>query len=116
MFELYFVLYRIPKMMSRLARERNRSAVVWSLFGIAAWIGAELSVAFGFGIVYALGTTFWGWEPEMPAGLRLLSYVVALAAALGGVTLARHILYTKSAYPSESHPSFLTPPPPPPEF
>jgi hypothetical protein len=116
MFELYFVLYRVPKMMSRLARERNRSAVVWSLLGIAAWIGSELIVMIGFGIVYGLGSIFLGWEPEMPAGLRLLSYVVALAAALGGVTLVKHILYTKSAYPSESHPSFLTQPPPPPEF
>jgi hypothetical protein len=41
MLELYFVLYRIPKMMTQLARERHRSAVAWSLFGILAWIGAE---------------------------------------------------------------------------
>ncbi|MFN2598400.1 MAG: hypothetical protein ABR563_14565 [Pyrinomonadaceae bacterium] len=116
MFELYFILYRIPKMMTRLARERNRSAVAWSLLGIAAWIGAEFGVAFGFGIVYALGAILFGWEPKMSDGLRVLLYVMALAAAIGGFTLVRYVLLRKSAYPSESHPGFLTPPPPPPQF
>lgn len=116
MFELYFVLYRIPKMMSRLARERNRSAVAWSLFGIAGWLGAELSFAFGCGIVYELGVLLFGWQPEMPASFRVFSYIVALGAAIGGFTLVRYVLLRKTAEPSESHPSFLTPPPPPPKF
>ena len=68
MLELYFVLYRIPKMMTRLARERNRRALAWSLLGVAAWIGAELAVAFGFGVAYGLGSIFLGWEPEMTVG------------------------------------------------
>ena len=60
MFELYFILYRVPKMMSRLARERNRGAVAWSLMGIAAWLGAELVVMLSSGIIYALGSIFLG--------------------------------------------------------
>jgi hypothetical protein len=116
MFELYFILYRVPKMMSRLARERGRSAVAWSLIGIAAWLGTEFLVMFGCGIIYGLGSIFLGWERDMPAGVRLLSYVVALAAALGGVTLAKRILYSKSAYHSGSQNIFATPPPPPPDF
>lgn len=116
MFELYFVLYRIPKMMSGLARERGRSAVVWSLLGIGAWFGAELSVAFGFGIAYALGSLFFGWPPQMPTGLLFLSYAAALGAAIGGVTLVRYVLFKKSAGPSREHPGFLAPPPPPPRF
>ena len=46
--ELYFLLYRIPRLMSGLARERNRSALAWSLFGIGAWIGAEVGVILVF--------------------------------------------------------------------
>lgn len=116
MFELYFILYRIPKMMSALARERGRSAVTWSLLGIAGWIVAEFSAALGFGIVYAICSVVFGWGPEMSVGARFLLYVVALAAAIGGFTLVRYVLLRKSEYPSGPHPSLLTPPPPPPRF
>jgi hypothetical protein len=71
---------------------------------------------FGCGIIYGLGSIFLGWESDMPAGVRLLSYVVALAAALGGVTLAKRILDSKSADHSGSQDIFATPPPPPPDF
>jgi len=108
MVELYFLIYRIPKMMSRLARERNRSALVWSLLGIGAWIGAELTVFLTFGIIYGVGIAFWGWQEEIPASVRFISYIVALAAAIGSFTLVRHILYSKS-----SDRSVLLPPPPP---
>lgn len=116
MFELYFVFYRIPKMMSRLARERNRSALAWSLIGIGAWLGAEFIVAFSFGIIYALGAMFLGWERDMTVGWQVLSYIAALAAAIGSATLAQRILYSKSPDRSDSHASLLAPPPPPPEF
>jgi L-asparagine transporter-like permease len=44
MIEIYFLIFRIPKMMTQLARERNRSALAWSLIAIGAWIGSELFV------------------------------------------------------------------------
>ena len=56
MLELYFLIYRIPKMMTRLARERNRSALAWSLMGVGAWLGAELFVLFGAGLIYGTGS------------------------------------------------------------
>jgi hypothetical protein len=108
MIELYFVFYRIPKMMSQLARERNRSAVAWSLIGIFVWVGAEFIVALGFGMVYGVGTAIWDWPEPMPAGFRLFVYVASLGAAIGGVTLARRILAAKS-----TDTSFPLPPPPP---
>ena len=40
--------------MSELARERQRSALAWSLAGIFAWLGAELFVAFGVGLTYGI--------------------------------------------------------------
>ncbi len=116
MFELYFIFYRIPKMMSRLARERNRSAVKWSLLGIAGWIGAELIVAFGLGIVYEAGTMFLRWPRQTPVGLNVISYVACLAAAIGGFTLVRRILYTKSPDNLDARDNFFPPPPPPPRF
>lgn len=107
MIELYFVFYRIPKMMSRLARERNRSALKWSLLGIGAWIGTEVVVAVGLGILYAAGVIFWGWPEREPMVFTLLFYVAALAAAIGGFALVRRTL---SNLPNQNE--FLQPPPP----
>jgi hypothetical protein len=97
--ELYFIFYLIPKMMSAPARERNRSALKWSLPGIAARIGGELFVGLGFGLIYGLGIIFPGWPEEMSTGWTLLLYVAALAAAIGAFTLVRRILRGKSADP-----------------
>ena len=107
MLELYFLFYRIPKMMTRLARERNRSAIAWSLIGIGSWIGAELVVGFTFGLFYGIGVELWGWPPRSQ-GLSLLVYLLALVAALVSVTMVSRILTRK---PREE-----VSPPPPPEF
>lgn len=109
MLELYFLFYRIPKMMTRLARERNRSALAWSLLGVGAWIGSELLVGFVFGIIQAIGIEVWGW-PERSTGLTALAYVLALAAAIISVTVVSRILTGKRRE------AVLPEPPPPPNF
>ena len=110
MLELYFLIYRIPKMMTRLARERNRSAIAWSFIGIGAWIGAELVVGFTAGLIHVIGVELWGW-PSQSSGFSLLVYVIALAGALVSVTVVSRILTRKPRAES-----FLPPPPPPREF
>jgi hypothetical protein len=60
MLELYFLIYRIPRMMTRLARERNRSALAWSLMGVGAWLGAELFVLFDASLIYVTGSVLFG--------------------------------------------------------
>lgn len=106
--ELYFIFYRVPRMMTRLARERSRSALRWSLLGMGAWLGAELLVLFGFGLVYGVGIEIAGWPTPIPAGLRMAVYVAALVAALLSATMVSRILTRK---PKEQ--TFLSPPPPP---
>ena len=96
MIELYFLIYRIPKMMMRLARERNRSAIPWSLIGIAAWLGGEFLAAILLGGAYGFGAAIFGW-PEEPPGIFVLPfYVLIIGAAIGSLTLVRRILYNKS--------------------
>jgi hypothetical protein len=109
MIELYFLIYRIPKMMSRLARERNRSPVAWSLITIAAWLAAELIVGLGIGLTYGLLAIANDWPLEIPVGLRLLTYVLALGAAIGSCALVKRYL---SGRPVQDLPL----PPPPPRF
>ena len=96
MVELYFLFYRVPKMMSMLARERRRSAVAWSVAAILAWLGAEFFVMFGFGLVYGAGEALLGWPEQIPAGLTFLVYLLAPGAAILSLTLVRRILYAKS--------------------
>jgi hypothetical protein len=106
--ELYFILYRVPKMMTRLARERNRSALGWSLMGIAVWIGAEILVVFGLALLYGIGSIVFDWPMPIPDGVKLIAYILALVAALGSVTMLSRIL---GRVPKED--SFVSPPPPP---
>lgn len=110
MIELYFLFYRVPQIMSRLAKERNRSAVAWSAIGIATWLGAEFFVFFAVGVFYGLGQALWGWPELDLGGWRFLLYIVALGAAIGGFTIVRNIL---RSLPKTSE---LPPPPPPPRF
>ena len=97
-------------MMTRLARERGRSALGWSLLGIGSWVGAELVVLLGAGFLYGIGEAIWGWPMPIPAGFKALAYVLSLVAALLSATLVSRILMRTSA---EKH---FPAPPPPPEF
>jgi len=110
MLELYFIFYRTPKIMTRLARERNRSAVKWSLLGIAAWIGGEFFVAFAVGTIYEIGVITLSWPASEPKGLVFLTYILALLGAILSVSLVARILRSKTT--DETFPV----PPPPPEF
>lgn len=98
-------------MMSKLARERNRSRVGWSLLAIAAWIGAEIAVLFLYGFIYAIGEAQWGWPERQPGGILFLIYVLALCAGILGASAIRRVL---RLMPVEQ--VTIAPPPPPPQF
>jgi hypothetical protein len=110
MVELYFLIYRLPKIMSKLARERERSAVAWSLMAIGAWIGAEIVVGILVGVGYEIGRLTFDWPEEIPASLTLVLYIVSLVAAIGAASIVRKILESKKVDP------YLPLPPPPPQF
>jgi hypothetical protein len=110
MFELYFIFYRVPKMMTRVAREQNRSALGWSLIGIGTWIGVEMFVIFTLTFTYQFLASASDWTDPQPAGFRFVTYVLALIAALLAVTGLTRWLESKRfryRYPS---------PPAPPSF
>ena len=114
MLELYFICYRIPKMMWKLARERQRSPVAWSLIGIGAWLGAEFFVLFSFGVTYGIVSLLTesdgrGLPKRMPLELRGLAYLLALGAAIISFLLTKRFLTSRRR-------SELYPPPPPTSF
>jgi hypothetical protein len=67
MVELIFLIYVLPRRMARLARERNRSTLWWSLAAIGAWVGAELCVGLGLGAAY--GAVGYLRGRTVPSGL-----------------------------------------------
>jgi hypothetical protein len=109
MLELYFLFYRLPKEMTRLARERQRSALGWTVLAIATWITAELFVGFMIGVIHGIGIALWGWPADSPV-VGVLTYILALVAALLSVTVVSRVLRSK---PTEDE---LLRPPPPPNF
>ena len=106
MLELYFIFYRVPKMMTRVAREQNRSALAWILIGIGTWIGAEILVIVTLTFIYQIGVATADWSEPEPAGLRFVTYLLGLVAALLAVTGLTRLLESK-------RPSQYQPPPPP---
>ena len=97
-------------MMSRLARERKRSALAWSLLGIATWIAAELFAIFTLTLIVKLVLFGVGWTEREPAGIRFLIYLLGLIAALLAVTFLQRVLTSKRAI------RYRPAPPPPPTF
>ena len=111
MVELYFVFIRIPRMMSQLARERGRSAILWSIAAIVSWFFAEIAVFLFFGILYGIGTVALGWPEQQPPVLNVVAYVFGLGSAIASFALLRYILRSRPIL------GYLAPtPPPPPTF
>jgi hypothetical protein len=81
MLELIFLLIVIPRRMSRLARERNRSALKWSLAAIGVWLGVEVVVTVLVVLLIFLSSFTLG-VPEDPEGVSAAAYIPALIAAL----------------------------------
>lgn len=42
MLEIYFLFFYIPRKVRGLAKERNQSALAWSLMAIGAWVVVEI--------------------------------------------------------------------------
>jgi hypothetical protein len=108
MLELYFLLYRIPKMMTQAARERHRSALLWSLIGIGVWLFTEFIVLIALVFGYAIVATALDWPLQFSSGFRFLAYIVSLVGALISVSLVRRRLLT-----TPTAPLYSSPPPPP---
>lgn len=110
MLELYFLLYRIPKMMTQAARKQRRSAVAWSLIGIGVWVFVQFVVAFVLTIGYEIASVALDRPADARPLFRLVTYLISLTAAVISVLLVRRrLLATPQA-------SFYHSPPPPPTF
>jgi hypothetical protein len=107
MLELIFLLIVIPRRMTRLARERNRSVLKWSLAAIGVWLGTEVIVILALGFLVFLSWYLWG-TPGDPERVTEMMYIPGLIAALISAELMIRRLRAKPVLPSEKAPEIST--------
>ena len=98
MLELIFLLIVIPMRMTRLARERNRSGLKWSLAAIGVWLGVEVVVVFVVAFLLLLSSYLLG-TPEDPESVSAVAYFPALVTALISAEFMIRHLRAKSVLP-----------------
>src|SRR5689334_7770128 len=81
MLELIFFFIVIPRRMSRLARERNRSALMWTLATMGVWLVTEFVVSLVGVVLIFVSSAAFG-VPKDPETMSELAYMPALVAAL----------------------------------
>lgn len=103
MIELIFLFIVIPKRMTSLARERNRSALKWSLAAIGVWLGTEVVVIFALAFLVFLSWYLWR-TPRDPGKVAEIMYIPGLIAALISAEVMVRRLRAKPALPAKPAP------------
>jgi hypothetical protein len=89
-------------------KESGRSGVLWALICGFAFLGTQLAVGLGVGIVIALGAGLWGWSETLYDDMALPINLVAIVLSIAVLLL---ILRYLGRVPDE--PTVDAPPPPP---
>ena len=91
-------------------RDSGRNAIVWSVICGATFIGIQLMIGLGVGILIGVGTQFWGWSETILDKYSILISIVSFIPAI--VTLLLIFRYL-DRIPDEP---VVSAPPPPPTF
>ena len=98
----------------RRANENGRRGLLWALAGAGVFIGAQLIVTFGAGILLGLGVELLGWPETIYDEGAVVGPITVIA--LGMSFLASWLLLRYLNKPIDQEPVDLPPPPPPPAF
>jgi len=98
----------------RRAKEHGRNGILWAIAGAGVFIGAQLIVTFGAGLIMGLGIAFLGWPETIFDDTLYIGpvTVVGIAASI----LASWLLLRYLDKPINEEPVDLPAPPPPPSF
>ena len=89
-------------------RDSGRNGVLWGAICGGAFIGTQLLVTFGAGILLGLGIAFWGWSETVFESYQIFITIVAIIASVGTLFLIFKYLDRTPDEPVE-----MAPPPPP---
>ncbi len=90
------------------AKDTNRNAILWAFIAAATYIGTQLVVQFGFGIMLGLGIQFLGWSETILDTYTIPITILAIIVSFGSTWLVLRYL---DKLPDDE--SFVPPPPPP---
>lgn len=90
------------------AKASGRNAALWSVICGGTFIGIQLVIGFGIGILLGIGIQLWGWNEKLLSDYSILISVASWIPAI--VTLLLIFRYLDRV-PDE--PVFVAPPPPP---
>ncbi len=93
------------------ARDTGRNPFLWAAICGGTFIGVQLLVGIGFGVIIALGIELWGWSDGL---YDKLSWAISLVAVVISVAALYLLFRFLDRVPKEE--SNVAPPPPPPTF
>lgn len=91
------------------AKEHGRNPFLWAFIGGATFIGTQLLVSLGFGIVLGIGVEVWGWSETVYDDFGI---PITIAAIVSSFLASWVLLRWLDKAPREEK---FTPPPPPPQ-
>ena len=92
------------------AKAANRNGILWAIIAAGTFIGTQLLIQFGFGILIGLGIRFRGWSAALLDTYSIPITIVAVIISFGSTWLVLHYL---DNLPEEE---IFAAPPPPPDF
>ncbi len=95
----------------RRARDNGRNGFLWAVIGAGVFIGAQMLVTFGAGILAGLGIAFLGWPETIYDDTMFVGPISVVA--IGVSVLASWLLLRYLDKPLNAVPADLPPPPPP---
>lgn len=90
------------------AKAANRNAILWAFIAAATYIGTQLVIQFGFGILIGLGISFFGWSESVLETYSIPITILAILVSFGSTWLVLRYL---DKLPEDE--AFVSPPPPP---
>ena len=91
-------------------RDSGRNAILWSVICGGTFIGIQLAVGLGVGILIGVGTQVWGWDAN---ALDKFSILISIASVIPAVIVLMIMFKYLDRIPDEP---VMTAPPPPPKF
>lgn len=90
------------------ARDTNRNAILWAIIAAVTFIGTQLLVQLGFGILLGIGIELRGWSADI---IDTYSLPITIFAVIISFLSTWLVLRYLDKMPEDE--AFVSPPPPP---